>query len=81
MPPRKRPWLAAYIGAVVAAIVGLKIVTRAKTVPIPMPVNIKIGLGIFQLIAAVAKQRANNIPVLLTVPSSVIFSDTGKSLN
>ena len=27
------------------------------------------------------KQRANNIPVLLTVPSKVIFSETGKSLN
>ena len=69
------------MGAVVAAMVGLKIVTRASIAPIPIPENIKTGLGRFQLIAAVAKHKARRMPVLLTVPSRVIFSVTGRSLN
>ena len=60
IPPKNNPWHAAYMGAVVAAMVGLKIVTRASIAPIPIPENIKTGLGRFQLIAAVAKHKEKN---------------------
>jgi len=61
--------------------VGLNIVKRAITRPPTIPIPINIGKGKFHVTAADEKHKRSNMPVLLTVPSKVIFFSIGRSEN
>lgn len=78
-PPRKRPSAAAYSGAVLGAAVFLKTVMRARMRPAMAPKIISGAaapappcMALDQVKDAPAMTRARRMPVLLTVPWTVM---------
>ena len=87
IPPTANPWRSAYIGAVIFALVGLKIVIIAAIKPPTSPkiINPDTELGSPELKNIFQVQAADNVhnkrykPVLLTAPDRVMTSLVEKS--